>query len=324
MSNEFEAYGGQDASVYVILKGSGSNRGKVWNGTSFVTYSTADLSTYAISLTELGTSSGQYQGDFPTTITQGGSYPWVAYQQAGGSPAEGDSVIGTGVEDWTGSASASSSATGAMSGSDWLTHVKRTFKRTDKDTEILEATTDAVQIMRRDFDFDEAQTETNTTDTITVAEDYRLNLESDLGLLIGVTVLDTDWAFSLEPVSKKRWDSLFADAPLDVYTGVPKYYCVFGGQILIGPIPDKTTYTFRMSYSARAGTITTSTTGVPFTNLYRDVLRNCTLWILNTTLENWQSAASFKTLYDEGMEKAITRERKNRGSSTFIQEPFSL
>lgn len=322
MSNEFEAYGGQDATVYVILKGSGSNRGKVWNGTTFVTYATADIASYDIALTELGTSSGQYQGDFPTAITSGGSYSWVAYQQAGGSPAEGDTVIGTGSEDWTGSASATSSSASSMTASDFADYVKRTFKRTDKDTELYEAITDAIQIMRRRFSFDEAQTDTTSTATISALGTYKIALESDMGLLLNVILQDTSIAFPLTKITKSEFDGIYADAALNIYRGYPSQYAVWGGNIYIGPVPDRTSYTYRLNYSKRAGTVTSSTTAVPFTDLYRDILKDCTLWKLNETLEKFDTATYYQGRFENGFEEATSRERLNRGEGSFIVSPF--
>lgn len=322
MSNEFNADGGQNATVYVLLFGSGSNRGKVWNGSSFVTYATADRATYAISLTEQGTASGIYFGNFPTAITSGGTYEWKAYQQAGESPAEGDTLLNDGSEDWTGSASASSDASGSLTGPDWLAYVKRTFKRTDKDTEIYEATTDAIIVMRRRFGFDEAQVEMNTTDTISVAGDYKLNLESDFGLLQGVVLQDSSIAFPLVQLTKAEFDYIYPDAPINIYQGYPKHFCIYAGQILIGPIPDRQTYVYRLAYSKRAGSVTSSTTGVPFTNLYRDILKNATLWKLNETLEKFDTATYYKGEFALGYEEAVSAERKNRGDGLFSVRPI--
>src|SRR6185295_2126281 len=116
--------------------------GKYWNGSAFETYTTANRGDYDVAATEQGTSSGIYHADFPTGITSSGTYECFGYLQPGGSPAETDAPLGTTKVDWTGSASVSA-GTGAMTGSDWRNYVLRFgFKRTDKDTELYEATTD--------------------------------------------------------------------------------------------------------------------------------------------------------------------------------------
>ena len=75
--------------------------GKIWNGSSFVTYVTANVNLYAIAATEQGTASGYYAANMPAVIA--GVYNIVAKQQAGGSPAETDFTVGTGIVEWDGS-----------------------------------------------------------------------------------------------------------------------------------------------------------------------------------------------------------------------------
>lgn len=76
--------------------------GSVWNGTSFEAYATANIANYDIALTEQGTASGIYMGDFPSLSA--GLYNVIARERAGGSPAEADVAIGVGIHHWDGSA----------------------------------------------------------------------------------------------------------------------------------------------------------------------------------------------------------------------------
>ena len=72
--------------------------GQYWNGTSFETFNGANWSNYVTALTEDRYSSngtGYYKATFPLTIVAG-RYTFTFYQQNGGSPAIGDSVIGSG------------------------------------------------------------------------------------------------------------------------------------------------------------------------------------------------------------------------------------
>lgn len=97
MSLEIQAAYSTGRTVYALIR---SFTGLVWNGSSFVSYATANLGTYAITLGEQGTASGYYAGTFPSTIVTG-HYNLTAYLQVGSSPAEGDPVIATGDMDWT-------------------------------------------------------------------------------------------------------------------------------------------------------------------------------------------------------------------------------
>ena len=80
--------------------------GQLWNGTSFETFNGSNWSNYVNALVEDRLSSngtGYYKAAFPAAI-QAGRYTFTFYQQSGGSPALGDSTIGSGGPMyWTGS-----------------------------------------------------------------------------------------------------------------------------------------------------------------------------------------------------------------------------
>lgn len=293
-----------------------NSTGYWWNGTTFEAYVAGNYSTYDLAMTEEG-ASGVYVADFPSAITTGGTYEYFVHRQAGGSPAEGDLVVNTGRIDWTGTATASA-ATGAMTATDWLAYLlRRGFKRTDKSTEIYEATTDAIQEMRRRFMFDEAEVDTTTTDTISVLGDFKLTVESNLGLILSVTLQDGTDAVSLGLISKAKFDALYPDINVTADRGYPKHACLYAGQIYIGPIPDSVSYTYRLSYSERAGTITSTTTGVPFTNLYRDVLADRVLMQLYRDLDEFDKADRYEASFEKGFLLATRRETLNSKASTF-------
>lgn len=101
MAGEIQTVGATGVVIYALVR---NVAGQVWNGSSFVTYVTANLGTYAITLTEQGTASGYYTGTFPTGITTAGVYNVVTYQRSGVSPAEGDVFNSAGEIQWDGSA----------------------------------------------------------------------------------------------------------------------------------------------------------------------------------------------------------------------------
>lgn len=300
-----------------------NSAGKIWNGSSFETYSASNYSTYDIAMTEQGNSS-VYCADFPSAITTGGTYEYYVHRQSGGSPAEGDIVVTTGKIDWTGTVSITT-ASGAMTGSDWRDYLLRLgFKRTDKDAELYEATTDAIQEMRRRFMFDEAELDTTTTDTLATSGEFKIDIESDFGMVLDVVMQDGTDAKPLTRIPKWRFDELYPDINVTNDRGYPDHYCIYGGQIYVGPIPDKTSYIFRICHSQRAGTITSSTTAVPFTNIYRDILANNVLFRLYMMLDEQEKASGYKQLYEEGFDQAIRRERINSGSTIWTQQGFYL
>ena len=291
--------------------------GQWWNGSAFEAYSSADWASYRIPLTEQGSSS-VYVADFPSGIVTSGTYEYYVHRQVGGSPAETDPVVNTGKVDWTGSVSISVAA-GAMTGADFYAYMlRRGFTRTDKSQQAFEAITDAVQEMRRRFGFDEAEVDAATTVSISALGTYKIPIESDMGLLVGLLLQDLNAGRPLILVSKKEFDDLYPWIANDpTFTGYPRHCCVFAGQIYIGPIPDRTSYVYRISYSQRGGTIVSSTTGVPFTNLYRDVLSDLTHAFLYEGLDERDTAEWYRQKFENGFALAVRRERVNSGVHSF-------
>ena len=75
--------------------------GQVWNGAAFVAYVTANLNTYAQTMTEVSTS-GRYHGTFPAAIAADAFYNIVILDRAGGVLAESDPAVGGGDLWWDG------------------------------------------------------------------------------------------------------------------------------------------------------------------------------------------------------------------------------
>jgi hypothetical protein len=320
MANEIRAIANPGSTVYARVMNS---VGQWWNGSTFEAYAAANWSTYRVALTEQG-SSGVFTANFPSGITAGGTYEYYTHLQSGGSAAEGDQAIGTGTVDWTGTAAVTAGA-GSMTGSDFYAYVLRKgFKRTDKSTELYEAITDAIQIMRRRYNFSEAETEATSTDTISVLGDFKLAIESLLGFLIGIVVEDGTDASPLEKVSKQEFDRLYPDINVTSNKGYPKHYCIFGDQVYIGPIPDSTSYVYRLAYSRRAGAIVSSTSGVPFTNFYRDVLADLVQALAYDGLEEYDKADRHFQRFEAGFFDAKRLERINKGETCFNMESRDL
>ncbi len=100
VANEIQVSFRAATTCYFLVR----NRiGQVWNTSAlaFQTYVTATYANYTISLTEQGTASSYFAGNFPTAITAG-VYSVTAKQQIGGSPAESDPTIAVGDLQWNG------------------------------------------------------------------------------------------------------------------------------------------------------------------------------------------------------------------------------
>ncbi|MDE2095641.1 MAG: hypothetical protein KGL39_00160 [Patescibacteria group bacterium] len=120
MANEIQLSGpGSGRTLYALIRGGSISPGLIWQTTTntFVNYATASLANYTISLTEQGTASNFYAGNFPTAIAPG-TYSVIAKQQLGGSAAETDPTVGNGNVEWngTGLAPLSDTATSGLVG----------------------------------------------------------------------------------------------------------------------------------------------------------------------------------------------------------------
>jgi len=207
----------------------------------------------------------------------------------------------------------------AMSGSDFYAYILRTFKRTDKSTELYEAITDACQEMAQRFPFDELSNETNTTDTISVAGDYRISLESDFEMLISdIVVIDGTDSWPLIKRTKSEFDELYPNpSASNVPTAKPIDYCIYDGVIYLGPVPDKTTYSYKISYEQEPGTIISGTASVPFTDKYRRPLKYLVLHYEYSDLEMDEAAAKYRGLFEVEFQRITSLEYKNKtGIST--------
>ena len=97
MASELQVTHTTGKTVYAnIVSGNGADVGKIWSvsGSAFESYLTANFGNYDIALTEQGTASKIYLGTFDTNIITGLFFIQFR-EQAGGSPAETDDIIGT-------------------------------------------------------------------------------------------------------------------------------------------------------------------------------------------------------------------------------------
>jgi hypothetical protein len=213
-----------------------------------------------------------------------------------------------------------------MTGSEFHDYVLRTFKRTDKTTEIYDAITDTIFDMCERMDFEDTKIEAYTTGGITTLGDYKIDLPSDFGRLIGdVRWSDQDNSWTLTKLSKQEFNEKFGDPdgddPID---GEPSHYCVFGNQILLGPIPDDTTYEYQIDYSTfPADEITSISTEVIFTDKARECVKFGTLARLYEVMEEWDLAAKYKGKFEEELGQFVAREKENTRAA-FAMKPTEM
>ena len=106
MANELKTQFSSGAAVYAVVLNAA---GQAWRTDSsvFESPTSGDWADYAVTMTEQS-STGIYEGSFPTAITTAGAYPVLFRQQSGSSPAATDQNNGMlgGLVYWTGAAEA--------------------------------------------------------------------------------------------------------------------------------------------------------------------------------------------------------------------------
>lgn len=305
MSNEIHLIGpsGQTCDAYLVAVA-----GTFWNGSALEAFNAGNVATYRVTLTEKGTT-GIYEGDAPAALPAGVYDTPLILRSTG-------RAIGSGTLNWTGSAGSVISPVGALTGQQMRDYVVRGgLVRDDMDTEVYDALTDTIlDLDQQPGTFDEREVETASTDVISVAGDYRIDLESDHGNLISVVLKDgTTFGRKLTLVSKTIFDLMFPNPTANLGIGYPKWAAKFAGQLLIGPIPDKTTYVFSLSYSKRlTAPITAATDAVPFSSQYREVLKDGTLWRVFDNLKNFEAADRFGARYVAGKQRILKTERDDK------------
>jgi hypothetical protein len=205
-----------------------------------------------------------------------------------------------------------------MTGAEFLAYVKRVLKRTDKDTEIYESTTDVIADIRMQLKTEDYKENIAITGISTLGE-VTLSLPSDFKHLIGDVVFVDDasgYTKVLNKISKQTYDIMFGDylhsAVTDMNTGIPSSYCLYGNEILVGPVPDSISYEYYINYTTEDfAEITAVTADVPFSGKYRKILRYGVLADVYEGMEFFEEANQWRALYVDGLMKIKITDDKN-------------
>jgi hypothetical protein len=208
-----------------------------------------------------------------------------------------------------------------MTGAETLAYIKRILKRTDKDTEIYEALTDIIADIRIQLRTEDYKEEAYIAGISTLGE-YKITLPSDFGHLIGrVTLVDdvNNQTRTLHKISKDTYDQKYGDRLYTntdhVFDGIPCEFCIYAGQLFLGPVPDLTTYKYYINYTTEDfAVITAATDPVPFTDKYRRTLRAGVLSDVFEGLEFFDEASYWRGAYNEGLIKLQRNDAENISS----------
>ncbi len=214
-----------------------------------------------------------------------------------------------------------------MTGAEFYAYLLRTLKRTDKSTEVYEAMTDTAFDMRLRFYSEDFKTRSSALTGCTTVGDYSLTLPTDFGHLIGQVSMKDDSSeqdyLPLLKISIEEYDRLYPDRQLDAAsrdTGVPRHFCIYGGEIFVGPCVDKTTYDFVINYTQEDATdIVAGTVLVPFTDKYREVVKHGVLMRIYRDLEMYQEADIYEVKYEQGIAKIMANDEINSSATSVVR-----
>lgn len=207
-----------------------------------------------------------------------------------------------------------------MTGTDLLAYILKVFKRTDKDTEVYEAITDIVADIKYNTKLEAVKEEAYIVGISTLG-DYRIALPNDFQNLIGdITVIEPNdnTRRLLNKISKEVYDERYStrlfSSYSDMTSGLPEDYCIYAGQIYLGPVPDDVDYKYQINYTTKDTTaITSSTTSVPFTSSYkeRNVVRAGVLAEMFSLVEDYEESNYWRALYTIGKSEMVDKDNEN-------------
>jgi len=223
-----------------------------------------------------------------------------------------------------------------MTGEEVYAYIKRSFPHSEQRSKIYDAITDTILDIKLQLKVDNYKAETTITG-ISALGDYKLNLPDDFAHLIGDVIFqkDSTTSYPLLKRSKEKFDELYPYPTADdVDKSQPVDYCIFAGQVYIGPVPDSVDYSYKISYTTEANVqVDSSTANVPFSTYNRELLKFGALFRLYSGLETDISlnasdeqrylrkdveTLKWGRLYKEALEKFALKESRNTEGITAI------
>ena len=183
-----------------------------------------------------------------------------------------------------------------MTGAELLAYIKRTFKRTDKDTELYEAITDTITAIKNKKPTEDFRA---YSDISVSANDWRFAYESDFEYVTKFVLLDGDDSRTLKRISFSKIMDLeqYPDRS-GVDTDKPSHVAVEGKYIYIFR-PSDDSYTLRVWHTTATDdyAVAAGTDPVPFSARYREMLKAGALYRIYRDLTLDNEAAKWEVIF---------------------------
>lgn len=212
--------------------------------------------------------------------------------------------------------------------SDFLTYVRRDFKRTDKDQEITDAYNAMIIWVASIIPHGNYKYQSYLT-TVVGQEDYPLpsnlmHLIHPIRLLLGSG--SSDSGFQLEHLTKEEYDRRQSNPNRSSpSTGRPGIYCIYSRSILLDSIPDLATYILEINWSKRPTTLSADSDTPALGSEWDEVLKWGVLERSYAGLGMLQEANYWASLYRDqagnpiGLCKRLVDAEKDREMSAIGQ-----
>lgn len=220
--------------------------------------------------------------------------------------------------------------------SDFKTYVKYDFKRTDKDTELVQAYNDMINWVSVQMPHSGYKYQSYISTSVGV-EDYgipttAIHVIHPLKLIIGTG--SSDEGYLMDHISKKEYDEIEPNPNRsNPNKGRPRKYTIYNRCVLVTPLPDVATYLLEMNWAKRKVTLSANADLPELGSEWDEVLKCGTLERLYAGMSRFDESAFWGTKYHasngvddvpRGLCKKLFDVEKNREGDEISRIQFNV